>query len=310
MKFIFFLCLLLLTAPVQAAQTRFERTYTGKNVSLTYHWRDTQGRNNSLLFQLPKAEVARGNAEFKPFNQVNTQATQEAFAAVEAFIQPYVGKQKKIDLTAHSNGFRATYYGFKTPEQQELDAKVRATYQEQFDKTITNNFYMSYGNYVMPDHRRIAKRYVPAVSPIASAIAAQTKGQGLRGVVDYTLSFLQTIPYDELVSRQSSNGAGFQTPYGLLLNNRGDCDTKSVALAAILRKLYPSQRIVIVYVPEHAFVGIHATPSRTDYALRLGGEPFILADPTGPHQTRWGVIETTAEAHLKRGSYSFQEVPF
>ena len=128
--------------------------------------------------------------------------------------------------------------------------------------------------------------------------------------MNYALNFLQNIPYDQLVSRYTSNGAGFQTPYGLLYNNRGDCDTKSVALAAILRNLFPELRIVMVYVPEHAFVGVHFKPGKKDYALQLGGQPFVLAEPTGPSLAPLGRLDDRALSYLDSGKFSYQEVPF
>ena len=65
-----------------------------------------------------------------------------------------------------------------------------------------------------------------------------------------------------------------------------------------------------MYVPEHAFVGLQMTPESGDYSLKLAGSPFVLLDPTGPRQLLLGEVDDQALPYLKKGYYSYQEVPF
>jgi hypothetical protein len=132
---------------------------------------------------------------------------------------------------------------------------------------------------------------------------------GQREQINWIMGFLQSIPYDTLQNRRTSNGSGFQTPYALLRTNRGDCDTKSVALLAILRSLYPTLPLSMIYVSEHAFVGIGIAQGPKDYALKLNNRPYVLADPTGPSQIPLGVADRRALALLKSADFFHKPIP-
>jgi hypothetical protein len=291
-----------------AAQKLFERRYLGQEVLLHYRWQDALQDAYELVFRLDMEAAALGNREFQPFD--NEAANTFALEAVKKYAVKHSQGAKRIEIQKDVRGFRVVYHGMNQAEHQAHEQAIEEVQEQAFDRYLKQAFYMRYADYVMPDHRNIARRYVRAMQPIATKVREQTRGMNRRQVVNYLLGFLQTIPYDELRDRTTSNGAGFQTPYGLFINNRGDCDTKSVALAAILRKLYPRQRLVIVYVPDHAFVGIHAQPGARDVALQLGGQPFVLADPTGPAIVPLGQVETTSAKYLQQGRYSYQEIPF
>lgn len=302
------LCFLLWAGEGTAAQKLFERRYVGENVLLHYRWLDGSQAAHNLVFRLDMKAAALGNREFQAFD--NDAANAFALAAVRQYAVTHSQQGKKIEVQKDPGGFRVVYYGMQQAEHQQHEEAIENLQEEAFERYLKQTFYMRYADYVMPDHRQIARRYVRAVQPVAAQVREQTRGMDRRQVVNYLLGFLQTIPYDELRDRTTSNGAGFQTPYGLFINNRGDCDTKSVALAAILRQIYPGQRLVIVYVPDHAFVGIHAQPGAQDFALRLGGQPFVLADPTGPALVPLGQVENRSKNYLKQGRYSYQEIPF
>jgi hypothetical protein len=190
---------------------------------------------------------------------------------------------------------------------------------------IASKFYASVDDtHIMPDHKRIAQRYVGAMAPLATALknsqgslnngnrngTISGGGADPRDLINYIMHFWQSIPYDELENRYTSNGAGFETPYGILAGNKGDCDSKAVALAATLRSLYPNLRLTMVYVPDHAFIGIGLPQGPHDYALRLGDGTYVLADPTGPSFMNLGQVADHALTALNSGQFSYQEIPF
>lgn len=300
---------MLVAQPSWARQYTHKAEYWGYDIQFEYEWEDQHGERQQLSFDLPIDDVERGMQEFQPFDNNDANAT--AFKAVKEYAKQHSTRGNHITIKPVRSGYSVEYAGYDADagaEHIQMIAKLR---DKTFENYMFNHFYTRIDEEtIMPDHKRIAQRYVRAMSPVAEAIRAQTKDFTPRQVVNYTLSFFQTIPYDELRSRYTSNGAGFQTPYGLLKYNRGDCDTKSVAMAAVLRNLFPHVRIVMVYVPHHAFIGVHFKPGENDYALQLGGQPFVLADPTGPALVRIGQVEGRAVGYLSRKEYSYQEIPF
>lgn len=294
---------------VQAQQTAFNARELGGQVVMAYQWRDLYGKIRQLVFRIPYDDMKRGEQEFTLFS--NAAAAEYAYRAVKAKADGYTGPfTVRVDRQGQSFGVQASgnidqakmQLVMMDLEQAQNDANaayMRKTYYTKVDDT-----------HIMPDHKRLAKRYAPALAPLTAELKRQTPGLGVRERTDFLLNFLQSIPYDTLQSRYTSNGAGFQTPYGLFYGNKGDCDTKSVALAAALRGMYPSLRLTMVYVPNHAFIGVGVKQGPKDYALRMGGGVFVLADPTGPALTRLGEVSPDALRALKSGAFSYQEIPF
>ncbi|MGY0650058.1 MAG: hypothetical protein ACW7DU_18220, partial [Paraglaciecola chathamensis] len=89
------------------------------------------------------------------------------------------------------------------------------------------------------------------------------------------LGWLQSIPYDDLESRVSSNGAGFSPPFTLLSNNQGDCDSKSVLMASVIRALFPDIELVMLYLPNHALLGIAMSPQKDEASMLINGEEYL-----------------------------------
>jgi hypothetical protein len=188
---------------------------------------------------------------------------------------------------------------------------MQALRKKAMDTYIEANLYTKVSDTsIMPDHKRIAHMYIPRMRYAAEALVRASPSRDPRDVINTVLSFLQTIPYDILEDRTTSNGAGYVTPINLLTNNRGDCDSKAVAMAAILRNLYPRLRIVMVYIPGHAFIGLNMPPQADDVALQIGNVRFVLAEPVGPSLMPVGKIAPDSYADLKKHQFSYQEVPF
>lgn len=292
-----------------AKQQYFKSKYIGNHVHFDYQWTDLDRKIQRLRFNLPTEELNRGAKEFQTLDQ--KELNSYVFSHVKEYLKKYNVGRKSIRLTPTLNGYDADYRGYTKSELSKIQTEIEFASKDAEVAYLKNHFYTYVrGNSVMPDHRLIAKRYVRAMKPVATAIRNATRGKDTRETVNYALHFIQNIPYNQLQNRYTSNGAGFYTPYGLLYNNRGDCDTKSVALAAIIRNLYPNVRMVMVYTPGHAFIGLGFRPSKGDLSLDLGGTKFVLAEPAGPGMAAIGKVSRSSEARLVGGKYSYQEIPY
>jgi hypothetical protein len=311
--------LCLLAGPVVAKQLSFSAKAEGNAVRFSTRWIDVENREQALTFAIPQDDLRRGKDEFRPFD--NDEASKRAFTEVQAYAHRASVGGRVIKVTQNYKGYDVQAQT-QAATQAEADARNREIMdelQKVRDKAVADymadNFYTRVDDtHVMPDHKRIARRYASALTPLAVAtrqnLLAQGRGTDPRSAAGYLLGYFQTIPYDTLLSRLSSNGTGFKTPYGLISGNKGDCDTKSVAMAAVLRQLYPTLRLTMVYVPDHAFLGMEIPRGPKDYALKLGGSAFVLVDPTGPRLLRVGEVDRKALDDLEAGRYSYQEIPF
>lgn len=154
-----------------------------------------------------------------------------------------------------------------------------------------------------PDYYRYSTSFAEALAPAAGALLELGRQLGnvdSRALADLALAFVQSIPYDTLTSRTATaSGAGFATPVGLLVGNRGDCDTKAACLAALLRTLIAPLPVKMVLVPGHALIAaaLKRQPGDDNF---FSDQPYILAEVTG-FAPFGRVAATTLEAILSPG---------
>lgn len=308
----------LLAGVSYAGQLSFSAKAEGNAVRFATRWTDAENREQSISYAIPQDDLRRGKDEFQAYD--NKESAKRAFVAVQTYARQASVNGQTIKVTQTYQGYdiQTQTDAKDAAEADSINAKLMDTLKKvqmkAVDDYMADSFYTRVDDtHVMPDHKRIARRYASALTPLAVAtrqsLLAQGQGTDVRTASGYLLGYFQSIPYDTLLSRTTSNGAGFKTPYGLITGNKGDCDTKSVAMAAVLRQLYPNLRITMVYVPDHAFLGVAIPRGPRDYALNLGGTPFVLVDPTGPRMLKVGEVDPKALDDLEAGRYSYQEIP-
>jgi hypothetical protein len=138
------------------------------------------------------------------------------------------------------------------------------------------------GSRVRPDYAQLARAQADVLKPLSAAIARTARGGDLRARTALALAFLQTIPYDELSVRGATDGTGFAVPAELLHVNRGDCDSKATALAALMHTFAPEVDTAIVLLPGHAVMAADLPVQAGDRTVRLDGRRFVLMEPAGP----------------------------
>jgi len=113
------------------------------------------------------------------------------------------------------------------------------------------------------------------------------------------LVFFQTIPYDPLTDHDVSNGIDFIAPPVLLDLNRGDCDSKAVALGAVLHSLLPQRKLIIVLLPQHAIVGIDIAARPGERSLVFEGRSYVLMETAGPATFAVGALFPDSDGHIR-----------
>lgn len=295
------------TQPQRSGQN-FHSQQRGGWEDFAYTYTTRKGTTQSLQFSLSADDITRGSAEFQPWN--DQIARNNAILAVQQTARRMEQPNLKATVIPVADGMdiRVSGYGLSgnSPQVQQLEQTLHTTYTTTIQTFASRNLYRAtqtgpHNTSIQPDHPAIAIRYTAAMGPVARAIAEQVPGatESPRAFINAALNWLQTIPYDTLLDRATSNGAGFQTPYGLIQGNRGDCDTKATALAAIMRAAYPSLPLVMIYVPDHAFLGIGLPKTDADYALNTQYGIYVLADATGPALSPLGYIDPATQSKIR-----------
>ncbi|NNE42931.1 MAG: hypothetical protein HKN12_01870 [Gemmatimonadetes bacterium] len=147
--------------------------------------------------------------------------------------------------------------------------------------------------YFAPDYRWIIEQGRWNVRNVARELAEAFRNTGLRSQRDFlrlTSSFVQSIEYSipEAVRHTSTGEAvntfGIATPIEVLRNKWGDCDSKSLLFAALLRNT-SRQRVVFLIGNDHLFVGVRGVPRRGDHYVERSGVRYILIELTD----RWPI---------------------
>lgn len=290
-----------------AQQARFDLSYIEGEARYSYTWADWSRRNYHIEFAVPEDTLRASMADFTAYDNF------EANSVVARRLEEEVRRKMpgvKMTITPMPDGIKytATMERGKTDKAADdiraMENTVRAQYLAERLYTFAKK------DVLMPDHVKIAALYANKVQPLAQAMLTQVnRGGSARDMMNMALSFFQTIPYDTLRDRYTSSGAGFETPLRMLAENRGDCDSKSVAYLSLLRHYYPDLGLVMVYTPEHAFVGINIPQQGNDAAIEVDGLKYVLAEPVGPALVPLGEVSPESMAELKKGSYSWKFVP-
>jgi hypothetical protein len=292
------------------------RSYPGADIELkadgSIAWRvgleqDFQQRQSTLYDRLladelaqiradfPKAEITgSGNGAFqvRAPSQAMIDAIRKRFDAAQAGANDALARsteEEKSRVERRSGGIGEDLRDEIERIDQHMQDFQAAYFQERSYKVQGDG-------YVRPDYARIARESVGGLAPVGAAMASWTRGLARRDVLTRLLLFVQTIPYDRLEDR--STDAGFLPPLVLLAENRGDCDSKSVAFAALAHLLYPDLAVSLVLVPRHAFLalGLQAAGDRT---LRYAGRTWVLAEPVGPGVQPLGHVGKESEVGLR-----------
>ncbi|ALS97500.1 hypothetical protein AT746_03915 [Lacimicrobium alkaliphilum] len=298
--------------PGYAKQLSFEKTETATGIQLNYRWLDHDELPQQLNFSLDKQQV---NQQFQKLVSYQPHIAQRhVMVAMQKVAQQADPREARIKIQKIGEQLS---FEVRSRDQENIESwqkKLQQLHQKAFDDYLFANYYTHFTNHfgeegVKPDHRRYATESVPTLLPAANALYAKLKDNSqARAYVNMLLSWLQTIPYNDLESRMVSDGSGYLPPAQVLVNNHGDCDSKTVVAAALLRSMLPSVKVAIIYLPNHALLGVQLAYGGKDETLRLDGNTYLLAEPTGPSLMPTGQISEQSLAAINGGLFSFEIV--
>lgn len=243
-----------------------------------YAWRDSRGQQHDTAFGVHTNDIQRGGTEFQKPNMNETSIVLPKLRPEAKKLASSLGYDVDLQETASGFNVHLKGYGMNQRKAQRVTDQITALRDRILSEHFKEKFYtiVEKGDekYLRPDYLSLTDRYTAFGAVVARGID-KTAPKDKRGKARHALEFIQSIPY----SRDTPNGADFQTPIGMFTQNKGDCDTKSVALAAILREFGIDS--VMVVIPEHMFMGVEVPPLPGDHIFSHGGKTFVGVEPAG-----------------------------
>ncbi|WJG08944.1 hypothetical protein [Aliiglaciecola sp. LCG003] len=308
-----FFALVLSSPSIFAEQLKFVKNVQGNSIAMSYLWLDQFNQTHEITFSLDKDMT---HALYS--NQTNYKPDiAQRYVYVELMKQAQQINPREARVNVIQRGSRLEFK--VSSRSNEMLAKWRQLMSDKqnsaFQQYLTDNHYSTFTDYsgqtgVVPDHLRYVKESHSLMLPVAQAIYDKLNpGSDTRDYVNLLLSWIQSIPYDALENRISSNGAGFFTPVEVLINNRGDCDSKATLTAALMRSLLPELSMAIVYLPGHALLAVNLSHRIDEHILTIAGTDHVLIEPTGPAKVSIGRVSDETARHIANGSYTYILVP-
>lgn len=304
------IALISLHLPSLAEQTTFNKSKKNKEMYFSYTWSDHQEQPRELAFALPLRQLNKQkHKKFIPdlaqqyvYIELHKAARQIDPREARVKIQ-HRGQDIYIQVTSRSNNL------FNKWQNSMNQSREKA-----LDQYLQDNYYSHFRSYlgqkaIKPDHLRYISENKASLLPIAQAVYDKLPtNSDTRAYINLLLSWVQSIPYNELKNRLTSNGAGYLPPLSVVANNQGDCDSKSVLMASLVRSLLPEVKMTMVYLPNHALLGI-VLPFRTnEQTLDIDGLDYLLMEPTGPAKLPLGEIANRSTRDIAGNMYSVEEV--
>lgn len=175
--------------------------------------------------------------------------------------------------------------------------------QRDYQYLLTTNMGESY---VIPDHVRVMRESLPVIQPVANSFIALYGQNNIRKISAQIAEWIQQIPYQNLSDRRESAGAGFSGPVQLLMENAGDCDSKVVLFAAVLRNIFPKLSIGVLYFNDHAVIAAQIPALENELTVTLNDINYLLLDPTGPAIMPIGKLNSPYDIQLKSRQFSYR----
>jgi hypothetical protein len=311
------LALTVATQTAWAGQTRFNAERIGERLQLDYSWVDSTG-NHSLTVQLDGSAIEAARRGFRAYrlsdlqSQADAELERQVAQATADLERAHPGLRIELDADLTliprweppAHGQANQHALAKARVGREIQAAMAAIKDRMraFElEYLRERLYEPDGRGgILPSYARIARDALPGLAPLAQALRAQVRGLPKRDALSRALAFVQTIPYDPLNDR--AKDPGLLPPLVMLADNRGDCDTKSVAFAALAHLLYPQVPSTLVLVPHHALLALGLEPRPGDRVIHSLGRDWVLTEPVGPATPPVGEIGVDSPAAQNRSA--------
>ncbi len=293
---------LVFLAAALCGQTRFTVDRTGPAWTFDAAWKDADKQARTASWSLPAKAIQKDLDEKISFPTV------AANHAVAAELRAYAKTVKGAKLTVKESkqGLRLSASGRDRGRVRDVLKAAEDRQTLALDSWMgANGFIRTRKDEISFDHARLAAEYAADVAPLADALGRGKLDE--RAFAERALHFVQSIPYEKHL--KSGGDAGYRRPLALLARNRGDCDSKAVLYLALMEAAFPDLAKVVVYIPDHAFVGLGLEKMDHESTFKRDGQEWLFAEAVGPALVGLGEAAGRSKRGVNFGGGEIHAVP-
>jgi len=196
----------------------------------------------------------------------------------------------------------------KIAEQQEAYLKKHAKKRKNLTRSyIESRGLRYYGEKIGVNYTLCVKNNRLRIKPLVEKLKDLDPKKSLDGFIKVLLSFIQRIRYGIPPSKEGNKlTLGFWPPPTIFVRNLGDCDSKSVAFAALWTNFrrYP---LLLIKIPNHMFIAL-AVPLPQDSGVVINGLRYVLFEVSGPDIWPPGLISSYSRMYIDSGRFSYEMI--
>jgi hypothetical protein len=190
-------------------------------------------------------------------------------------------------------------------EQEKYFRKIEKKQRKIKEEFLEKRFLRFVGDKIGVNYTLCVKKNRPRVKEVMKAMRDSNRNMSLQKFLALMLAFIQEIKFEVPPIKENNKYiGGFWVPPRVIVDNKGDCDSKGAAFASLWRtfKSYP---LIIIRIPEHLFIGV-AIPTIGRNVLVINGLRYTLCEVTGPEKTPPGIISNYSLSYLKNRKYVYE----
>ena len=251
--------------------------------------------------------------EIKVASAIYNQLGTDIHAAVWADITKKLKRQNQAGKLSQQYVQAITDFYNKNLPSLEISAEIEMAKFQKQHRILRNQSLKDYylllvkhqKDYVLRvDYHAVVDRHRAEMLPVMQGVLDDAPADSdLRSHIENALNFVQSIPYDTLERRDLNGLSGFLLPPSMIVQNRGDCDTKSAALLAMLSHIMPESLnnypLIMVLIEGHAFIGANIKPKGDDMVYQYMGSNYVMMEVAGPGLFPVGQLAPQSEQALK-----------
>lgn len=253
------------------------------NYSFSFNWVSPSGHASEISFSLAPSRVQTAILGEKDtvsprliFSRVMAEA--ELLARDMATANAMVDIDYNLDDATW--GSKIAYTPGHEDEARAQSLKISNFVMDVYSQISKVSYFKLEGHKMSADYSSIISDYHDVFQVIDLAFSPLDRDKSEAQKINSRLSFLQGITYDNL----ASDSMGFYTPIRMLAERRGDCESKQIMLAGLLKILNQNRDIYLVSLPneEHILLALEGGQGLGPGDLFHNGKNFIVLDGTGP----------------------------